>query len=151
MSGHSIRVCGVSTDFLTPHPSDPSICAVFYEVAGHISDARVRSSLQAILGLGDPSKLPPVETKQGGDEFDHEYTISTDQVKIYLPMSDDAFSIPFVLDSAICLALNTYSADLADPQLRSAVSSAATLGLQVVAQQLAQAASSMTGSGLTTA
>lgn len=139
MSGRPIYVCGLRVNFHTVTVTDPHICSVFYEVASHISDFDVRSTLQGVLGLGNPSVLPPVEIQRDGDEYGYTYTISNEHLTVYLPISsDDIDPIPVVVDSAICLTIALWSSPLNDPQLRAWVRAAANLGLQATAHHLAQ-------------
>lgn len=139
MSGRPIYVCGLRVDFHTLTATDPLICSVFYEVANHISNSDVRFALQGVLGLGNPSMLPPVESQRGGDETGYTYTISNEHLKVYIPISsDDIDPIPVVMDSAICLAIGLWSGFLRDQQLRASVGAAANLGLQATAHHLAQ-------------
>jgi hypothetical protein len=139
MSGRPSYVCGLRVDFHTVTVTDPHICSVFYEVASHISNFEVRSALQGVLGLGNPSMLPPVEIQRDGDEYGYTYTISNAHLTFYLPISsDDIDPIPVVVDSAICLAIGLWSSSLNDQQLRASVRAAANLGFQATARYIAQ-------------
>jgi hypothetical protein len=122
--------------------TDPLVCSVFYAVAGHIQNVDVRNTLQGILGLGNPSALPPVtvESKDDPQSSDKAYTISNNLLQVYIPFSSDSptpSAIGDVLDSAICLAIAAWSNPMSD-QLRASVMAAARLGLQTIAQHLAQ-------------
>jgi hypothetical protein len=138
MSGRPIYVCGLRVDFHTVTVTDPHICSVFYEVASHISNFDVRFALQGVLGLGNPSMLPPVEIQRGGDEAGYTYTISNEHLTVYIPISSDHIDpIPVVVDSAICLTIGLWSGTLSDQQLRASVRAAANLGFQATAHRLA--------------
>ena len=146
MSGRPIYVCGLRVNFTATTTTDPLICSVFYGVAGQISNDDVRLALQGVLGLGNPSALPPVtvESKKDPESSAHEYAISNEVLQVYIPISsDDIDPIPVVRDSAICLTIALWSSSFSDQQLRDSVRAAANLGLQATAHHLAQAAANV--------
>ena len=140
MSGSLIPVCGLRLSITAGETyTDLLVCSVLYKVAGHISNADVRDTLQEILGLGNPSALPSaiVESKNDPNSSAKDYTISNKLLQVYIPFSEDAPGINDVLDSALCLALATWSNPLSD-SLRASVIAAAKLGLQTIALHLPQ-------------
>lgn len=140
MSGGLISVCGLRLTVTAGEVyTDPLVCSVFYEVASHISNVDVRNTLQGVLGLGNPSSLPPVtvESKNDPQGSGKDYTISNQLLQVYIPFSNDLPAIQDVMDSAICLAIAAWSNPLSD-QLRASAMAAARVALQTIAQHLAQ-------------
>jgi hypothetical protein len=78
-----------------------------------------------------------VESKDDPQGSGKDYTISNQLLEVYLPFSTNLPAIQDVMDSAITLALAAWSIPLSD-QLRASVMAAARLGLQTIAQHLAQ-------------
>ena len=142
MSGSVIPVCGLRL-IITPNVepyTDPVVCSVFYQVVGHINNDDVRTTLQGILALGNPDKLPQVNVKSTNDPNSDakDYTISNELLQVYLPFTEVNPNLPAVedvADSAICLAMIAWGAPLSD-SVRIPLAAAARLGVQTLAQNL---------------
>jgi hypothetical protein len=139
MSGASpIVVSGLRFSY-TGEVTDLPLCSLLHEVASHINNSDIRSTLHEELARGAPSGRISVTVdsyQEGGEES---YTFTSESLQVTLPLSTySARSVPDLVDSTICLALTDWCRYIRDQYVHDSVRYAAYSGLQTVATQLAQ-------------